>query len=185
MNTTLHIRAGTFALIVLASGIAACNGGSEAAPDAEPDGNAAATMEASWATDPSGLSAMEPWVRTAIRPEGSDDPDAPPVNSAAYFVLRNAGEQADAIMRVDTEVADTAELHSVTMDGGVMRMRAVDSIPVPAGGEAVLEPGGFHVMLIGIHQPLGEGDSVPLTLRLRSGNSVQVVAPVRSGPPGG
>ncbi len=185
MKTTMKVPAGTATLLLLAAAaIAACDGGSEAASDAEPAANDAASMEASWAADPAGLSAMGPWVRTAIRPAGSDEAGAPPVNSAAYFVVRNAGDLSDAIIRVETSVADTAELHSVTLDGGVMRMRAVDSIPVPAGGEAVLEPGGYHVMLIGIRQALVDGESVPLTLRLRSGNSVQVVAPVRSGPPG-
>ncbi len=115
----------------------------------------------------------------AIRPAGSDVPGAPPVNSAGYLVLRNAGAHADALVAIETEVADTAELHSVSLDGGIMRMRAVDTIPLPAGGEAVLEPGGFHIMLIGLKGALAEGDSVAMVLRLRSGAAVELVAPVR------
>lgn len=131
------------------------------------------------------ITAMNPWVRTAIVPEGSDAPDAPPVNSAAYLVLTNPTAAADALVAVEAEVSDTAEIHTVTMDQGVMRMRAVDSIPVPAGGEAVLEPGGYHIMLIGLRGPLAEGDSVELRLRLRSGQVIDVTAPVlRVGPDG-
>ncbi|MCA1790233.1 MAG: copper chaperone PCu(A)C, partial [Thioalkalivibrio sp.] len=114
-----------------------------------------------------------------IRPAGSDEPSAPPVNSAGYLMLRNTGSAADALVSVETEVADTAELHSVSLDGGIMRMRAVDSIPVPAGGEVVLEPGGYHIMLIGLRSALAEGDSVAMVLRLRSGAEVELVAPVR------
>lgn len=126
---------------------------------------------------------LNPWVRVAIVPEGSDAPDAPPVNSAAYFVLANPTGEADALVGVETEIADTAEIHSVTMDEGVMRMRPVDSVAVPAAGEAVLEPGGYHIMLIGLRRALAEGDSVGLRLQLRSGEVIDVTAPVLRSPP--
>lgn len=126
---------------------------------------------------------LNPWVRMAIMPEGSDAQDAPPVNSAAYFVLTNPTGEVDALVAVETEVADTAEIHSVTMDEGVMRMRPVDSVAVPAAGEVVLEPGGYHIMLIGLRRPLAEGDSVALRLRLRSGEVIDVTAPVLRSPP--
>jgi copper(I)-binding protein len=129
------------------------------------------------------VTVVNPWVRVAIRPEGSDAPDAPPVNSAAYLVLANGTDAGDALVSVETEIADTAEIHSVTMDDGVMRMRPVDSLAVPAGGEAVMEPGGYHVMLIGIHRALAEGDTVALHLHLRSGAVIDVTAPVLRGPP--
>lgn len=165
-------------LTALASAGAGCDGDDRDDRDrADP---APATSADDQATSADGsISANGAWVRVAIRPAGSDEPGAPPVNSAGYLVLRNAGAEADALVAVVTEVADTAELHTVSLDGGIMRMRAVDSIPVPAGGEAVLEPGGYHIMLIGIRAALEEGDSVPLVLRLRSGAAVELVAPVR------
>jgi len=129
------------------------------------------------------VTVINPWVRVAIRPEGSDAPDAPPVNSAAYLVLANGTDAGDALVSVETEIADTAEIHSVTMDDDVMRMRPVDSLAVPAGSEAVLEPGGYHVMLIGIRRALAEGDTVALRLHLRSGAVLDVVAPVLRSPP--
>lgn len=169
---------GAWLAVVAALAFAACGdaGQSDAADGAAAD--AAAEAETAMIT------AMNPWVRMAIVPEGSDAPDAPPVNSAAYLVLTNPTDRADALLAVETEVSDTVEVHTVTMDEGVMRMRAVDSVPVPAGGQAVLEPGGYHIMLIGLRGPLAEGDSVELRLRLRSGRVIDVTAPVRKGPDG-
>lgn len=157
--------------------LGACEGGAPGASEAGGVGGEGVRGGA-------GLAVVEPWVRTAIAPGAGGLSGTAPVNSAAYVVIRNPGAEPDALVSVETEVADTAELHSVTMDAGIMRMRAVDSVPVPARGEAALEPGGRHVMLIGIRRPLEEGDSVPLTLRFRSGASVDVVAPVRRSPPG-
>jgi copper(I)-binding protein len=176
----------TVALLVALAG-AGCDGddGEAAdtaarAADASTSADAARATEGASATSADGtISASGAWVRVAIRPAGSDEPGAPPVNSAGYVVLRNAGAGADALMTVETEVADTAELHSVSMEGGIMRMRPVDSIPVPTGGEAVLEPGGYHIMLIGLRSALAEGDSVAMMLRFRSGAVVELVAPVR------
>lgn len=160
------------AVVVVLAGSAACGEAPDRADDAAPAGNETAAV-----------TAVGPWVRVAIVPEGSDAPDAPPVNSAAYLVLRNATGEADALVAVAAAVSDTAEIHTVTMTDGVMRMRAVDSVPLPAGGEAVLEPGGYHVMLIGLRGPLVEGDTVALRLSLRSGRTLDVAAPVLRAPP--
>ena len=166
------------AAILAAAAVAGCD------EDAEIDRPAdASQLGAEEGAAAAGFTAVDPWVRVAIRHEGSDAAGAPPVNSAGYLVLRNPGPEADAIVAVETELADTAELHSVTMDGGIMRMRPVDSVSVAAGGGAVLEPGGYHIMLVGIRRELEEGDTVPLTLRLRSGATVDVRAAVLNAPP--
>lgn len=189
-HTTTGRCAGLFAFALLATAaLSACDGGDDAGAAARGEGGHAAdtasgqTMDPAAGAGPTGLTTLDPWVRVSIRPEGSDAPGAAPVNSAAYLVLRNAGTADDAIVGVETEVADTAELHSASMEDDVMRMRAVDSVPLTAGGDAVLEPGGYHVMLIGLNRDLAEGDGVPLLLRLRSGDSVRVMAPVLRSPP--
>jgi copper(I)-binding protein len=105
------------------------------------------------------------------------------VNSAAYLAIRNQGPRPEALVAVESEVADTVELHDVSMAGGVMRMRTVGSVAVPAGGQVALEPGGLHVMLVGLDRALAEGDSVPLVLRFRSGRILRLTAPVHRGPP--
>ncbi len=134
------------------------------------------------------ITALHPWVRVPIAPAPADTgetaAEARPVTTAAYLVIQNPTDREDALVGVETAVAENVEIHAVIMDDGVMRMRRVDEIPIPAAGEAVLEPGGYHIMLIGLLDPLAVGDSVPLSLRLRNGRVMNVLAPVREGPPG-
>lgn len=68
-----------------------------------------------------------------------------------------------------TPAAASAELHFMRMDGERMEMRELESIRLPAGKTVSLQPGGLHVMLIGLKAPLGGGDSVPMTLTVRDG----------------
>ena len=185
MNGSRMVGRGSWILIMaLLVATVACGEAADGAGDAT-DGAAEAepAAEAGAIVTVDGVGVRGPWARVAIMPEGSDAPDAPPVNSAAYMVLTNANDADDALVAVETEIADTAEIHSVTMDEGVMRMRPVDSVVVPAGGEAVLEQGGYHIMLIGLRGPLAEGDTVPLRLRLRSGTILDITAPVLRSPP--
>ena len=69
-----------------------------------------------------------------------------------------------SLVAVTTPVAKVVEIHTMTHEGGVMKMRAVDAIPVAAGKTVDLSPGGYHVMLMDLAQPLKEGEKVPLTL---------------------
>ena len=117
---------------------------------------------------------------------------APPgaMATGAYMMIRNAGPAEVRVVKAASTVSLVTELHTHVNEGGVMKMRQVKDIPVPAGGEAVLKPGGLHVMLIEMRLPLREGDMVPITLGLDDGSSKQIVVPVRnpgssSGPTGG
>jgi copper(I)-binding protein len=65
-------------------------------------------------------------------------------------------------------------LHTTIKEGDVMRMRQVQSIDVPAGGSTELRPGGLHVMLIGLAQPLVQGTKIPLTLSFERAGTVTV-----------
>jgi copper(I)-binding protein len=102
---------------------------------------------------------------------------------AAYLTIRNAGDTADRLVAADSPVAGTVELHSMSMTDGVMRMRPVAAIAVPAGGSATLQPGGLHIMLIGLHAPLRQGERFDLTLTFETAGTVSV--PVTVGPVGG
>lgn len=73
----------------------------------------------------------------------------------------------------------------MTMDGGVMKMRKLEGIDVPAKGSLVLEPGGMHLMLIGLKAPLAEGQSVPLELRFDKAGVVKTTLKVKSRVPAG
>jgi periplasmic copper chaperone A len=71
---------------------------------------------------------------------------------------------ATALVNVTTPVARTAEVHEMKNEGGVMRMKAIDRLALPAATAVDLKPGGYHVMLFDLKQPLSEGDVVPMTL---------------------
>ena len=94
--------------------------------------------------------------------------------SAAYVVIENTGE-ADRLVSASTNRAAKVELHTMEMADGVMRMREVEGgIDVPAGGKAVLEPGGLHIMLLGLTQKLIEGERFPLTLTFEQAGEIEV-----------
>lgn len=115
------------------------------------------------------VSVEKPFARKAMKAQR---------NSAAFMTLRNSGP-AVAIVAAESPVADIVELHTHIHDQGVMRMRKIDRIELPAGGEVVLQPGGLHVMLLGLKQDLNEGDSISVTLKFSDGSQKAVEAPVR------
>jgi len=89
-------------------------------------------------------------------------------SSAGYLTVRNNGTDDDWIVAATSDLARKTELHSMTMDNGVMRMRQVEGgIPVPAGGTVTLAPGGYHIMLIGLKAPLHAGQAYDVTLDFR------------------
>jgi copper(I)-binding protein len=103
----------------------------------------------------------------------------------AYFTVRNEGSQADRLLRVSSSAAKSAEIHSMTMDGNVMRMRNVPSLDIPADAKVALSPGGYHVMLVGLLHPLVAGQQVPLTLTFEKAGAIDVHADVEPASPGG
>ena len=99
----------------------------------------------------------------------------------AYLTIENRGKDNDQLIRAASPVADSTELHTMRMEGDVMRMRAVTSIGIPAGATMSLAPGGYHVMFIGLKKPLVAGQSVPLKLTFAKAGTVDVevtVAPL-------
>lgn len=99
---------------------------------------------------------------------------------AAYLVIRNYGTEADRLVGAETEVAGVVEIHEVADDGGVMAMRPLaDGLEIPAGDEVILEPGGYHIMLIGLTQDLRDGDAYAMTLRFEQAGEVTITVPVR------
>jgi copper(I)-binding protein len=100
-------------------------------------------------------------------------------NSAAFMTLRNEGDADHAVIGAHSDAAEVVELHTHVHDEGMMRMRQIERIDVAAGGMQTLEPGGLHMMLIGLQRQLQPGDIVSLTLEFDDGSSVDVEAPVR------
>jgi copper(I)-binding protein len=98
----------------------------------------------------------------------------------AFFVVENTGKTSDKLIRVASPAAGATELHEMAMDGGVMKMRAITSMDVPAGGKLELKPGGYHVMMFDLKQPLKPGDKVPLTLTFEKAGSILVSVDVEA-----
>jgi copper(I)-binding protein len=94
--------------------------------------------------------------------------------------LVNEGAVDDALVSAETDVANTVELHESKIDEeGVMRMSPVPNIPVPAGGSATLQPGGLHVMLMGLNQELAVGDTFNVTLNFEKSGPKTIEVEVR------
>lgn len=105
--------------------------------------------------------------------------------SSAYMQLKSA--QAASLVGAQSPAAAIVELHEMRMDGNVMTMRRVRKLDLPAGKMVELKPGGIHLMLIDLKQPLRKGDSVPLTLKIEGRDkkvtTVEVRAEVRDKAP--
>ena len=101
-------------------------------------------------------------------------------SGAVYFVVRNLGDGAERLLHVGSPVAGTVELHTMSMDGTVMRMRPISGLDIPPGSRVTLGSGGHHVMLNGLVRPLAVGDRIPLTLTFDKAGSVDVTATVEA-----
>lgn len=116
------------------------------------------------------VTVVDPYVRLA--PPGAKA-------TGAFMVFKNNGDVASALVNASSTVSNATELHNHINDNGVMRMRQVKEIALPAKGEAALKPGGYHVMLIDMKAPLKEDDKVAITFGFADGSSKVVEVPVR------
>jgi len=103
--------------------------------------------------------------------------------TAAYMIISNAGQKDDVLVSARSPKSKKVEIHQTTMsDEGVMRMRELkDGLPLPAGGKVELKPGGYHIMIMGLYDPLEEGSDLPLTLEFAEAGPMELVVPVRAG----
>jgi copper(I)-binding protein len=114
-----------------------------------------------------------PWVRGAVPGQ---------LTTGAFFDLTSPKDAA--VVKVESPVAGIAEVHTSEMKGNLMRMRAVPSVPLPAGKTVRFAPGGYHVMLMDLKRPVKNGEVVPITLTVeypdRKQEKVEVKAEVRA-----
>jgi copper(I)-binding protein len=117
----------------------------------------------------------DPWVRTTV-PEQK--------TTGAFMALTAA--QGGKLVAASSPVATSVEVHEMKMEGDIMRMRAVPSVPLPAGQRVDFKSGGYHLMLLGLKQPVKAGDVVPLTLVVEDAagkrENVEVRATAKSAP---
>jgi copper(I)-binding protein len=94
--------------------------------------------------------------------------------------IDNKGAIADTLLSASSPIADRVELHNMQMDGNIMRMRDVKTIAIAPGASVAMAPGGgYHLMMIGIHQPFVVGKDIPLTLQFEHAGKVDVMLHVQ------
>jgi hypothetical protein len=125
----------------------------------------------SWAAQADDIEVTQPYAREV-------PPGAPA--SASFMMLNNLSDETVHLVGAESEAAQTVELHTHTHDNGVMRMRQIDRITVPANGHTELKPGGLHIMLIGPKQPLKAGQQIQLRLIFEDGSQKALTLPVQS-----
>ena len=100
--------------------------------------------------------------------------------SAGYVTIQNRGAEDDRLISASSPRASSVELHSMEMDGDVMRMREIEGgVAIPAGGEAVFKQGGDHLMFMGVTQPFAAGEEIPVTLVFERAGELAIVMPVQ------
>jgi periplasmic copper chaperone A len=130
-------------------------------------GAAVAQTAPAQTTPPRTIVIGHPWARASTGKTG-----------VTYLTIVNKGTADDRLISASTPVAQKAEPHTTVNDNGIMKMRPVDGIAVKAGGEAVLKPGGLHLMLIGLNGPLKAGQSFPLTLTFEKAGKIEATVAV-------
>lgn len=117
------------------------------------------------------LQLEKPWARAT--PPGASV-------GGGYLVIRNKGAAGDRLVGVSSPASARMEMHEMTMEKDIMRMREVKGIDVPAKGAAELKPGGFHLMFMELKAPLKLGDKVPVTLKFEKAGEVKAEFAVES-----
>lgn len=136
--------------------------------NAAPEADAPAATE----TAASAIALTDPWSRETAEGQNA---------GGAFMTIANTGTAADRLTGGSTPVAGRVEIHTMTMENNVMRMRQLeDGLEIPASGEVTLKPGSFHVMLMNLKQPLKAGEKVPLTLTFAGAGSVETELEVRA-----
>lgn len=97
----------------------------------------------------------DPWVRGTVKGQ---------MATGAFMAI--TASEAAALVSASSPVAGVVEIHTMKMEDGVMKMRPIPRLDLPAGKPVALEPGGYHVMLMDLKQPLKAGEMVPITLKL-------------------
>ena len=100
--------------------------------------------------------------------------------AGVFLRITNPGAAADRLIGVSSPLAKIGEIHKSSMSNGLMKMRHVGHLDIPAGGQAMFKPGGYHIMLMGVTKSIKPGDLVPLTLTFERAGKVEVQAKVHA-----
>ncbi|RTM14179.1 MAG: copper chaperone PCu(A)C [Bradyrhizobiaceae bacterium] len=116
-----------------------------------------------------GVVIEQPWARAT--PGGAK-------TGAAYMTVKNSGVSPDRLVSATTSVADKVQFHEERGENGVSRMQEVASVNAEPGAQIVFKPGGMHMMMVGLKQPLKEGQTFQMTLQFEKAGSIAVAVPV-------
>lgn len=125
-----------------------------------------------------GLNVIDPWTRESMMLE---------LAGAAYMIIHNNSDADDALVAASSPAANVVEIHQTSKDEeGMMGMAPVEEVPIPPHSDAILEPGGYHIMLIELVEPLVIDSEIEITLEFASAEPQVITVPVReTGPMGG
>ena len=113
----------------------------------------------------------EPWARAT--PGGAK-------TGGGYLTIENKGNAADKLVSATADVAGKVEVHEMAMNNGVMTMRPLENgLAIDAGQTVKLAPGGYHLMMMDLKNPLKRGDKVPVTLQFEKAGKVAVTLDVQ------
>jgi len=122
------------------------------------------------ATHIGNLAVSAPFTRATL-------PNAPV--GGGYLTIENTGTEPDRLVSITSPVSNDVEVHTMTMDGDVMTMKALDgALEIPAGETVTLAPSGLHIMFMNITQPFVEGETVPVTLNFEKAGALDLELPV-------
>ena len=99
--------------------------------------------------------------------------------AGGYLVIRNTGPGADRLIGASSSASERVEMHSMSMEGGVMKMRELKNVPLPVGGTLELRPGETHLMFVNLNRPFKAGEAVLVTLRFERAGERKVELHVR------
>ena len=109
------------------------------------------------------------WVRATVAPQ----------KATGAFMQLTASKTAK-VVAASSPLAAQVEIHEMKMEDGVMKMRAVEALPLPAGQAVALKPGSYHVMMMGLQRPIQAGETVPLTLTVEGEDKQRTAVEVKA-----
>jgi copper(I)-binding protein len=149
---------------LFAAVVAACLGGGLAAPALAHDYKLG------------DLEIHHPWARASIGAAKA---------GAAYMSVVNQGTSPDHLIGAASPVAEKVQIHTNLIEDGVAKMRPLEAVEVNPGEPTVLQPGGIHIMLMGLEAPLVEGQTFPLTLNFEKAGTIEVEVKIEAATEGG
>jgi copper(I)-binding protein len=141
---------------------------------------AAAVVLATWSL--AGTSVAQDYQLKSLHIDHPFARATPPgaTSGGAFLTIQNQGTTTDKLISAHSPAAGTVQIHTMSMDGGVMRMREIPGLDLLPGATVALKPGGYHLMLLDLKHPLAAGDKLPLTLIFEHAGSIDVMFPVEA-----